>query len=330
MPAFGASKTESQRIAANDSLNDFRRDVRRGLSQRGQKELSPRYFYDDLGSALFDAITVLPEYGLTRADTRLLRLNAAEMANHLEGVTLLVELGSGSGSKARWLLSQLASRNPVTFCPIDISESALHRCWLDLGQMDSVGVVPFAASFLEGLQQAVRLRDANKPLVVLFLGSTIGNFDREEARMFLSEIRQVLRSGDFLFLSTDLEKEVRRLIAAYDDSIGVTAAFNLNLLNRINRELQGKFALSQFRHEARYDEQERRIEMHLRSLTDQKVSIGPDFSVEFRRGETIRTECSYKFRREDVIDLAERAGFSCRVQWIDREWPFAQSLLQVK
>jgi L-histidine N-alpha-methyltransferase len=330
MPAFGASKTESQRIAASESLNEFRRDVRRGLSQSGQKELSPQYFYDDLGSALFDAITVLPEYGLTRADTRLLRQNAGEIARRLEGVSLVIELGSGSGSKARWLLSQLASGIPVTFCPIDVSEAALHRCWLDLGQMDSVGVVPFAASFLEGLQQAVRLRDTDKPLAVLFLGSTIGNFDPDDAETFLSEIRQALRSGDFLVLSTDLEKDIRRLIAAYDDSIGVTAAFNLNLLSRINRELQGNFVLPQFRHEARYNEQKRRIEMHVRSLADQRVSIGPDFSVDLRRGETIRTECSYKFRREDVLSLAERTGFTCQAQWIDREWPFAQSLLQAK
>jgi uncharacterized SAM-dependent methyltransferase len=184
MPAFGASKTESQRIAASESLNEFRRDVRRGLSQSGQKELSPRYFYDDLGSALFDAITVLPEYGLTRADTRLLRQNAGEIARRLEGVSLVIELGSGSGSKARWLLSQLASGIPVTFCPIDVSEAALHRCWLDLGQMDSVRLSHLRASVSGGPSAGGRPRDTDSHWLCCFLGNYDEHFDPDEAGNF--------------------------------------------------------------------------------------------------------------------------------------------------
>lgn len=330
MPAFGVSKTKSELASVTEFLSVFRRDVCRGLSKPGQKELQPQYFYDDVGSALFDAITFLPEYGLTRADTRLLRLNAGDIARRMGGVSCVVELGSGSGSKARWILSQLAERRPITFYPIDVSESALHRCWLDLGQMDSVSVVPLVASFLDGLRQAVRRRDGNMPLAVLFLGSTIGNFTPQEAEAFLSAIRQMLRPGDALLLSADLQKGVDRMIAAYADSVGVTAAFNLNLLSRINRELRGDFALSEFRHEARYDERKQRIEMHLRSLKTQIISIGSDFSVELCRGETILTECSYKFRCEDLLQLARRSGFICETQWVDAEWPFAQNLLKVE
>lgn len=322
-------KTNSDPSIGTAFLSAFARDVRRGLSQAGQKELDPRYFYDDVGSALFDAITLLPEYGLTRADARLLRLHASGVASRLDGVSLVIELGSGSGSKTRWILSKLAAKRAITYCPIDISESALERCSLDLRQMDSVDVVPVAASFLDGLQEGVRLRDPDKPLVVLFLGSTIGNFEPAEAEKFLSEIRRLLQPGDALYLSTDLEKDADRMIAAYDDPAGVTAAFNLNLLARINRELQGSFVLSQFRHDARYNEQEQRVEMHVRSTVEQSVEIGSDFMVNLNQGETIRTECSYKFSCERVIRLARRSGFTCEKQWVDTEWPFAQSLFRV-
>jgi dimethylhistidine N-methyltransferase len=317
MPAFAVLKTE------------FVRDVRDGLSRTGQKELNPRYFYDDVGSALFDAITFLPEYGLTRADTRLLQLHAGEMVARLGRVSVVVELGSGSGSKTGGILSKLAAANPITYYPIDVSASALQRCSVELRQLDSVTVVPIAAAFLDGLHQAVRLRDKGLPLVVLFLGSTIGNFAPDAAERLLSQIRRLLLPGDALYLSTDLEKDTARMIAAYDDPAGVTAAFNLNLLARINRELEGSFVLSQFRHEVRYNEHEHRIEMHVRSLMAQRVTIGGDFAVDFAQGETIRTECSYKFSSDGVAGLATRSGFTCEAQWVDSEWPFAQSLLRV-
>src|SRR5436190_2046438 len=317
MPAFAVSKTE------------FARDVREGLSRSGQRELDPQYFYDDVGSALFDAITLLPSYGLTRADTRLLQLHAEEIAARLAGIPVVAELGSGSGGKTRGILSKLAAKNSIAYCPIDISESALQKCAAGLRQMDSVTVVPIAATFLDGLHQAVRLRERNLPLAVLFLGSTFGNFAPDAAEQFLSQVRHLLLPGDFLYLSTDLEQETGRMIAAYDDPAGVTAAFNFNLLDRINRELQGSFVLSQFRHEARYNEREHRVEMHLRSLVSQRVTIGQDFAVELREGETIRTECSYKFSCDGVARLASGTGFTCEAQWTDSEWAFAQSLLRV-
>jgi L-histidine Nalpha-methyltransferase len=329
MQPFGVSITKAfQPIGDPISVADFAEDVRSGLSSRGQKELYSKYLYDEVGSALFEAITVLPEYGLCRAGARLLRRYSHDLAQRLKRPSVVIELGSGTGSKTRWILSELASRKPITYCPIDISESALHHCWRELSQIDSVNVVPIAESYLNGLQQAVRVRPTGTTLLVLFLGSTIGNFDPDRAEAFLSDVRQLLMPGDVFFVSTDLQKETSRMILAYDDPAGVTAAFNLNLLARINRELNGNFVLSQFRHEARYNEKEHRIEMHLRSQADQTVAIGPDFTVRLKRGETIWTESSYKFRCEDVVRLAQRTGFVCETQWVDEEWPYSQNLLR--
>ena len=166
-------------------------------------------------------------------------------------------------------------------------------------------------------------------MLVLFLGSSIGNFDPSAAVEFLTSVRRRLKRGDVLLLSCDLVKAHDRMLAAYDDAVGVTAAFNLNVLARINRELGGNFNLGRFRHEVRYDDSHQRIEMHLRSTADQIVSIG-DLRVTFKKDETIWTESSYKFRPEQVRAMAERVGFSCELQWIDEEWPFAQSLLRSK
>jgi len=321
-------RTGFQPIGHSFSPGQFAEDVRAGLSRDGQKELYSKYLYDDVGSALFDAITVLPEYGLTRADARLLHRHAHAIANRMRHASLVVELGSGSGTKTRWILSALAALHPLTYCPIDVSESALEKCWRELRQIDSVEIVPLAQSYLDGLRQAVELRKPDSPLLVLFLGSTIGNFEPERAEEFFSDIRQLLMPGDVFYVSADLQKEIPRIIAAYDDPIGVTSAFNLNLLARINRELNGTFDLSKFSHEARYNIGVNRIEMHLRSLCDQHVSIGSDFTVRLLEGETIWTESSYKFRCDDIVTLASRTGFACETQWTDSEWPFSQSILR--
>ena len=164
---------------------------------------------------------------------------------------------------------------------------------------------------------------------MLFLGSSIGNFDPSAALDFLTAVRRRLKRGDVLLLSCDLVKTQERMLAAYDDSVGVTASFNLNLLARINRELSGNFDLSRFRHEVRYDDSRQRIEMHLRSTADQIVCIG-DFRITFKKNETIWTESSYKFRTEQVTSMAARAGFKCEFQWVDEEWPFVQSVLRAR
>jgi L-histidine Nalpha-methyltransferase len=304
----------------------FRDDVRAGLSQAGQKELPCQYFYDDTGSALFEAITVLPEYGLTRADTRVIRRLAPELTAHLRAPLAVAELGSGTGAKTRRILESLAPNGPVSYYPIDLSASALARCRQEMAAVADVH--PIAETYLNGLGQAVCARRPGQSLLVLFLGSTIGNFARAAAQDFLSEVRACLMPGDAMLLGTDLIKPLARMLLAYDDPAGVTAAFNRNLLARINRELGGDFAPRSFAHEARWDAQERAIEMHLRSLKAQRVSIrAARFECELRKDETIRTESCHKFRAAEIGEMAAAAGFECRAQWLDDTWPFAESLL---
>ena len=306
----------------------FASDVRDGLSKPGQKQLPCQYFYDEVGSALFEAITVLPEYGLTRADARLVRRLAPELAGYLHGLPLVAELGSGGGSKTRWILEALARSGPVTYCPIDVSASALDHCTHELGSIGEI--IPIKDPYLSGLRRAILHRSSGQPLLLLFLGSTIGNFERADAFAFMREIRACLMPGDALLLGTDLIKSVDRMILAYDDPAGVTSAFNLNLLARINRELDADFVLRNFAHEARFDEGQGRIEMHLRSTVAQTVTIrAASFCCELHKDETIWTESCHKFRPQDICEMAAQAGFACTARWTDQEWPFAESLLTV-
>jgi L-histidine Nalpha-methyltransferase len=314
---------------AQYSIAEFAGDVRAGLTRLGQKELPPKYFYDAVGSALFEVITLLPEYGLSRADEQLLRDHAEEMARRLSpGAIAVAELGSGSGKKTRWILEALTRRQRTTYYPIEISTAALAQCVKELGQLARVNVIGVERAYLDGLDAVAADRRAGERLLVLFLGSTIGNFDRPAAAQFLADVRRKLQAGDALLLGADLVKPVEQLLAAYDDSLGVTASFNLNLLARINRELGADFDLRAFEHLARYDEAERRIEMHLVSQRRQEVSIaGAGCSVTFGAGETIWTESSYKYTIEEIAQLGEGCGFRVEAQWVNEEWPFAESLL---
>jgi dimethylhistidine N-methyltransferase len=311
------------------SVTEFEADVRAGLSKPGQKELYSKYFYDDLGTALFEAITLLPEYGLTRADLRLLREHARELPKRAGNSSVVVELGSGSGEKAREILPYLVAERPITYCPIDLSAAALSRCQRDLDDIRNLKIVPIEDAYIGGLSSASKLRKPGTSILVLFLGSSIGNFEPPVAQSFLRAVRENLQPGDILLLSTDLVKPLDRMLAAYDDSLGLTSAFNLNLLARINREVGANFDLKNFQHEARYNLSEQRIEMHLRSRAKQRVSINGRFTVELQQGETIWTESSYKFLSEQVRSMAERAGFKCGLQWLESEWPFCQSFLRV-
>ncbi|HEX9759899.1 MAG TPA: L-histidine N(alpha)-methyltransferase [Candidatus Acidoferrales bacterium] len=313
-----------------DSLStaDFAAEIRAGVCRDGQKELPSKYLYDEVGSALFETICVLPEYGLTRAGTRLLRRYAGEIVSHLAPPVIVAELGSGTGKKTRYILEALCRRQPTTYYPIDISAAALKNCEVELGKLDAVSVVGFERPYLDGLLEVTARRKEGEQLFVLFLGSTIGNFDRPAGEVFLRQVRKLLSPGDALLLATDLEKPIPQMLRAYDDPLGVTAAFNLNLLARINRELGADFDLRRFRHEARWNAQERRIEMHLRVLEDHDVHIpGAAATARFRKGETIWTESSHKYNVREVADMAGRTGFHCCSQWVDSEWPFAQSLL---
>jgi L-histidine N-alpha-methyltransferase len=310
-----------------DPVLEFAADVRAGLTRSGQKELLSKYLYDDVGSALFEVISVLPEYGLTRADERLLHCHADDIVNQLPGPVAVAELGSGSGKKTRWILKALCRRQHVPYFPIEISPTALAMCARELGDIESMSIVGFESEYLDGLREVAARRRNGQSLLVLFLGSTIGNFDRPAAGGFLRKLRRILQPGDSLLLGTDLEKPIPQLLAAYDDPVGVTAAFNLNLLARINRELDADFVLEQFEHVARFNPEARSVEMHLRSRTDQRVTIPrASLTVSFREGETIWTESSHKYGKMEPFQIAKDAGFFCKTQWFDREWPFAENL----
>jgi L-histidine N-alpha-methyltransferase len=309
-------------------VSEFAADVRAGLTKSGQRELPSKYLYDEVGSALFEAICVLPEYGLTRADARLLENHAREIVRRLPSPLQVAELGSGTGKKTRWILEALSQRQKTYYYPIEISPSALAACEKEMGQIDLVSVVGYEQPYLEGLRAVADRRNEADHLLVLFLGSTIGNFDRDMGRNFLRDVREILLPGDALLLGTDLEKDIHTQILAYDDPAGVTAAFNLNILARINRELGANFDLGAFRHEARWNSVERRIEMHLVSLKRQTVEIpAASLRVMLNEGESIWTESSHKYKAEEVLEMAADTGFRCDEQWIDREWPFAQNLL---
>lgn len=314
--------------AINNAACEFASDVRAGLTRTGQKELLSKYLYDEVGSCLFEVISHLPEYGLTRADERLLQRHADEIVQRLDAPVAVAELGSGSGKKTRWILEALSRWQRTFYYPVEISKSALAACERELSDIDSISIVGFEREYLDGLLEVAAHRQRNQHLFVLFLGSTIGNFDRPAGIKFLTEVRRILVPGDSLLLGTDLEKPSAQLLNAYDDEIGVTAAFNLNLLARINRELDADFDLRQFAHVARINPEARSVEMHLQSNRRQTVRIpAADLRVEFQEGETIWTESSHKYAADEVFQMARDSGFSCQAQWIDREWLFAENLL---
>jgi dimethylhistidine N-methyltransferase len=299
-------------------------EVRAGLVNPHGRTLPAKALYDQLGSALFDAITLLPEYGLTRADIRLLTRYSAEIAA-LSGASEVVELGSGSGVKTRILLS--AFEADVLYRPIDVSAAALERCRQELNEFI---VQPVEGEFIPGLALAAKQRGRGS-ILVAFLGSNIGNFERPAIPPFLSSVRGELRAGDTLLLGADLVKPAAVLIEAYDDPPGVTAAFNKNLLARLNREFDGDFDLRCFSHEVRWNESERRIEMHLRAVTDQRVRLRLlDLDLFIRAGETIWTESSHKFEVAELARMAAEADFELLKHWTDAEWPFTEMVFRAR
>jgi L-histidine N-alpha-methyltransferase len=314
-------------VFAEVQLSDLALDVAAGLSMNGQKRLSSRYFYDDLGSALFEAITLLPEYGLTRADERVLRRCASELRAETGAVRLVAELGSGSGTKTEHVLRALAGESKeLLYRPIDVSGAALSLCEKQLGNIAVID--PVRADWLDGLARVARERSRQLPMLVLFLGSSIGNLERSSLPAFFDRVYAELSAGDFFLMGADLVKSVDTMIAAYDDPVGVTAAFNLNLLSRINRELHADFDLRSFTHEVRWNEAERRIEMHLLSLRHQQVRVRDIGAFQFDAGETIWTESSHKFTEGELRDYAAASGFHTMKTWTDSEWPLAETLWQ--
>jgi len=313
--------------SGNERL-DFSADVLKGLSAR-PKWLSPVYFYDTKGSMLFERITRLPEYYLTRIEREILEGCAHEIAECSSGYMNLVEFGSGSSAKTRLLIEALIRRQgSLCYVPIDISfsivsQSAQHL----LSEYPRLSIAAQIAEYNAGLSRLMH-EDHGQKLIV-FMGSNLGNFDPVQALDFLYCVRKSMTSDDYLMIGNDLSKDPSVLIPAYDDAHGVTAAFNLNLLQRINLELGGDFDLSLFSHLAMYNSRHHRIEMHLKSKKRQQVRIkNLCISFQFEEGETIHTENSYKYTIEQLDSLFGTAGFGLAKRWTDsREW-FSTSLLR--
>ena len=319
--------------ATSDRLvAQFAADLRRDF-MLSPRQLQSKYLYDDLGSSLFEAICRLPWYRITRAERRLLADHAPAIVdllitfNHAKE-PIFVELGCGSGEKLVILAEALGAaggRGRVHL--IDISRQALEQSQRTLGGLRHFSVVGHRETYEVGLRHAAADREQGTPMLVLLLGSNIGNFDEPAAHEFVRGIRDALAPGDFLLLGADLVKPERDLILAYDDPLGVTAAFNRNLLVRINRELDGRFDLDAFAHRAVWNRGMQRIEMHLESLARQQVVIrGAGMTVAFDEGERIWTESSYKYEPEQIEGLGLDAGFSIAEQWIDEDARFALTL----
>ena len=307
----------------------FAADVKAGLGAP-RKVLPPRYFYDALGSQLFEAICQLPYYPITRAENRLLDRFAAEMTASLGPVAELVELGSGSGEKMARLARPLIDRSPgpLDIHLVDISAKALDLGRAALASLSGACVIGHRTSYEAGLQalaadhprstQGAPPHPRRGARLLCFLGSNIGNFDPPAAAALLSAIRGALRPGDGLLLGADLVRDEASLVLAYDDPLGVTAAFNKNVLLRINTELGGDFALDTFAHRAVWAPAASRVEMHLVSRRPQAVRVAAaGIVVPFAEGETIWTESSYKHTAEGLAAMGARAGLACRRQWVD-------------
>jgi len=305
---------------------DLESSVRSGLTAT-PKTLEPRFFYDSLGSALFEAITHLPEYYVTRAESEILGMQAGEIASAFGSPARLVELGSGSARKTRFLLDQLA-QGPLEYMPIDIDAGMLERSGHELLMTYPRLSIAAIRGDLRTPADAIRSVPRRGRTAVLFLGSSIGNLDHEDAIALLANVRSALSPGDLFLLGADMKKPRNILEAAYDDPLGVTAAFNLNLLVRINRELNANFDLTQFAHRAFYNEDRGRIEMHLASKRHQCVRIR-DYEVAFEEGETIHTENSYKYDSETLEMVAAGGGFTIEKRWTDRRGWFTDVLMRV-
>jgi L-histidine Nalpha-methyltransferase len=334
-PNWGARLAEEKEVTArlviHDRVapgreNEFAEAVRTGFTSR-PRFLATKFFYDALGSYLFEAICLLPEYYLTRAESEILGRYSHEIIDRVDGNIGLVELGSGSAVKARYLIRALLERQErLHYQPIDISKTMLAESSASLlGEFPGLSITGIAGDYTATLELTELQRGERR--LALFLGSNIGNYDPTDARALIARLRAALAPGDALLIGADLRKDRDILEAAYDDSLGVTSAFNLNLLQRINRELGADFDVRKFRHRAIWNDAPGRMEMYLESLESQSVRIrSMGLRADFEAGELIHTENSYKYRLEDLATLAEETGFRVSHSWFDEKRQFSCNL----
>jgi dimethylhistidine N-methyltransferase len=316
-----------EKSAIENHLPDFAEHVAEGLSST-PKKLSPMYLYDKQGSLIFEQICELPEYYLTRTEHGILKKFAREIAAYSKGELALIELGSGSSTKTRLIIEALIDyQNVLHYIPVDISETILVSSAEELLEdYPDLKITAHVAEYHTAIKQISKQEIEQK--MVVFLGSNIGNFEPQSAENFLRKIRTWMNKGDFMLLSTDMQKPVGILEAAYNDKQGITAAFNLNILKRMNCELDADFDLDKFAHLAFYNSAKGRVESHIRSRVDQQVYIGQlDQAFDFMKGETIHTENSYKYSKGQIAQLCHDTGFRWIRQWTDARGYFSVNLL---
>jgi L-histidine Nalpha-methyltransferase len=325
-------------VQQNREFEDFAADVERGLAAQS-KYVSPKYLYDEVGSQLFEQICLQPEYYLTRTEASILN-KYAPVISKLAGSNIeIIELGSGSSSKTAILLSYLSlQKKRIYYFPIDISSSILMESTRRLkSQFPNISIIGIRSDYNLGIDKAAAAAgcmsaEQNQEIpdmkLVLFLGSSIGNFELIEARSLLGSVRKKLHTNDLLLVGFDLQKDESVLNAAYNDKAGITAKFNLNLLARINRELDGNLELGNFEHHAFYNREQHRIEMHLVSKTDQQLFIGAlGKTFDITKGESIHTENSYKYTSNQIAALADDCGFTLEKNFLDKNRWFDVALL---
>ena len=310
-------------------LQELARDVSEGLA-RNPKQLPSKYLYDAVGSQLFEAICELPSYKITRGERALLEREAEEIALYMRDPATLIELGGGNGEKISIILSafEQASRLACVHL-VDISAKALALSKVALGNHALSAMVSHEASYEAGLRDALSQRTHGGSVMILFLGSNIGNLAPEGAERFLEMIRRAVRKQDMLLLGTDLVKPGADLLLAYDDPAGVTAAFNKNLLARLNRELAADFKLENFEHHVEWNAESACVDSYLVSGVEQTVCMpGAGIRVQFQARERILTESSYKYEPDEIVKKGARAGFSDLAQWVESQSRFALTLLE--
>ena len=307
----------------NPAVSDIRLDVINGLMQT-PRAIPPKYFYDELGSQIFDRITLTQDYYPTRTEISILKNNAQEIATYLPNDCVLIEPGSGSCNKVMNFIDEL---KPAMYVPVDISKHHLLASAENLAmQLPWLKIHAICADYTKNLNMSDEVAKHNR--VVFFPGSTIGNFHPEEVLQFLTAIIDVLGEQGQLLIGVDLKKDKQMLLRAYDDHEGITAEFNMNLLQRINNQLSADFDLDLWKHMSVYNEEDGRIEMHLESVCDQVVTIEQD-EFYFAQQETILTECSYKYTVDEFVSLASEVGFSAKKVWLDDDQLFSVHLFEV-
>jgi dimethylhistidine N-methyltransferase len=307
----------------------FAQDLIRGFKSN-PKFIRPVYLYDKIGSQLFEEICQLPEYYPTRSETEILKNYSVEIANYFKDDITLVELGSGSSIKTDYLIKAFLSvAENVEYIPIDVSGTILKESAVTLNQTYPTLIVnPIVALYEDGISQIEN--NFNKTKLILWLGSSIGNFDREDAVAFIQQICENLQVSDRLLIGIDLDKKKAILEKAYNDSAGITAKFNLNLLRRINNEFGADFILNNFRHKAIFNKKKGRIEMHLISNCKQKVFLSDlDLDVTVKKNEAIHTENSYKYTQTQIEKFSEGAGLKLVKQWFDSKQWFSLNLFEI-